>query len=106
MNYTISYSFKYKAEDKFNKQHNSLKPEGGILACHRSCVSSQHHIDRYVRNRKQVEENDNSVEKIACKSICHTFSFRNIVYFVEKNAKILIQKIHADRDLIILLKLS
>ena len=41
MNYTISYSFKYKAEDKFNKQHNSLKPEGGILACHRSCVSSQ-----------------------------------------------------------------
>lgn len=70
MNYTISYSFKYKAEDKFNKQHNSLKPEGGILACHRSCVSSQHHIDRYVRNRKQVEENDNSIEKIACKSIC------------------------------------
>ena len=41
-----------KRENNFNARLNSLKAEGVILACHRSCVSSytsQHHIDRYVR---------------------------------------------------------
>ena len=50
-----------KHEDKFNERLNSLKAEGVILACHRSCGSSyisQQHINRYVRKRKQIEEKD------------------------------------------------
>ena len=73
-----------KCEDKFNERLNSLKAESVILACHRSCVSyytSQHHIDRYVRKRKQVEKKDNSVEKGTRQSICQTFNFRKYCLF-------------------------
>ena len=51
-----------KREDKFNERLNSFKGEGVIIACHRSCFSSdtsQHHVDRYNRKGKQVEEKDN-----------------------------------------------
>ena len=83
-----------KCENKFKL--NSSKAEGFILPCHRSCVSSytsQHHMDRCIRKCKQLEEMDNSVEKRAHQSICQTLISENIVYFVEKSAKILIQKI-------------
>ena len=78
-----------KCENKFNEL-NSSKAEGFILPCHRSCVSSytsQHHMDRYVRKCKQLEEMDNSVEKRAHQSICQTFNFRRYCLFCRKECK-------------------
>ena len=67
-----------------------MKTEAIILACHKSCVSSftaQHHIDRFVRKRKRVAENDNSVEKITRQSICQTFNFRKHCPFLGGECK-------------------
>ena len=92
-----------KCEDKFNEQLNRLKSKGFILACQKSCVSSytsQHHIHRYVRKHKEGRrEGQLSWDKE------HAIP-KNIVYFVEKSAKILIRKIQADGVLTILFELS
>ena len=94
-----------KRQDKFNKQLNSLKAEGVLLAYHRSCdfsYTSQHHIvDKNAIQRKQEKEKDNSVEKIRLQSICKTFNFRKHCIFCGEESKDINPNIYADGDVII-----
>ena len=78
-----------KRAKTFDKRLKSLKAESVILT-QKLCLllyTSQHHIDRYVRKRKQVEEKNNSVEKEIRQSNCPIFNFRKYCLFCGKKCK-------------------